>query len=167
MDRAAAVDVELVEYEEPYEYDGSDYSVERFNLQPLVPFAFDGPDRFVKDANGTVYLLKDGRKQNTTKYSEQGKSIPRLDATLESVVQAYEERAALWKQSSSCIETISFVKSISQEAPGLVLTSCVCVGMGAFAGDHPYCTGGPSFDQLAAFEAILDVLRKLPRLAVP
>ena len=67
------------------------------------------------------------------------------------------------KQSSSCADTISYVKNISQEVQGIILISCVCVGIGTFAGEHPYCPGVGSFYQLAAFEAMLDVLRKSSR----
>ena len=152
FDRAPAVDPSSKEFVEPC-YGGSE-------ADGPMRISLSGPDRFIKDDHGWYHLLKDGREIGSPHFVTCAQIVPLPDATLESVVQIYEERLAQWTASSAVVDTISFFRDTVLQVQGLKLTSCICVGIGTFASDRSRFRGDNSLDQLAAFETLLGIIRK-------
>lgn len=158
LERAAFHDSDLQESAEP-NYDETVYSMERGIPQPL-PVPLIGETRFIKDPNGWLHLIKDGKESQAPMLYDHRKSIAPPGMTLNDLVMAHEERTARWKEASCCAEMIEFFQSTISKVQDFTLKSCICIGIGTFTGTHPYCPGDRSFDQLIAFEAILDTLRE-------
>lgn len=154
--RAGDVDPEGEEYAEP-DYDEVDY-YDRVGILPPLRVSLVGQTGMVKDANGWVHLIRDGKEQGPPSLCEHAQATVPPGLTLDDVIQAYEKRAAQWKESPHHAELVGFLRRTVLQVRDLKLDSCVCVGIGTFAGEHPYCPGGRSMDQLAAVETVLDVL---------
>lgn len=158
LERAASHDSDLQEFAEP-NYDETVYSIGRGIPQPL-PVPLIGETRFIKDLNGWLHLIKDGKESQAPILYESRKSIAPPSMTLNDLVMAHEERTARWKEGSCCAEIIDFFQTTISKVQDFTLKSCICIGIGTFTGTHPSCPGDRSFDQLIAFEAILDILRE-------
>ena len=115
--------------------------------------------RFVKDANGWVHFMKDDEEAGCHHVNHQRASTP-MDRSLSDVLNEYERRASEWRQSAQCGEIISILREGVMEEEGLVIDACICAALGTFSGEHPYCPGDKSMDQLMLLETVLEVLRE-------
>lgn len=156
--RAGNIDLESEEYVEA-DYEDTTWYKERGIPPPLRPTLGDRTE-FVKDANGWIHLIKNGRETGYGSFQTPMISDVPPGLMVDDVFTKYEEQATEWKGSSLYAEMVDFVQHTIMQVEDLELDSCTCIGIGTFAGEHPYCPGGRSFGQLAAIESLVEILRK-------
>lgn len=158
--RAPNLDPEDEDYCEPL-YDEEEYTELR-NLPPPLRVPLTAQTQFIKDANGWIHLIKEGKELHTPSLSTSSQAVVPPNTTLDDVITAYERRADQWKEYPSYAEATEFFQQTIARISTLKVDRCVCIGIGTFAGIHPYCTGDESFYQLASLETVLQILSKSP-----
>lgn len=157
VERAKPIDPESEVYTEPCYEERSCHS--EGNIPEPLRIPLTGPDRYIKDANGWIHLVKDGREEGSS-FSKETTAVAPPGVLLADLTQAHTKRATQWKESSCCKELTRLLQDTIIKLPNLRLDTCIGVGIGSFGGVHPYCPGNASFDQLTAFEAIVEILRQ-------
>lgn len=122
------------------------------------------------DDKGWTHITKGtrptGQKVNETKYtgSRRGPAKVPDGMTLQNVVDKYQVFRGRFRRSTCWIELEKFLEETILKVDSLEIKSCVCTGFGSFtAHPKPNCPTleEASLYQLAAFESMLEILRKI------
>lgn len=127
------------------------------------------PERlnFSIDSDGWTVLSRGGIEQRSYHVGIHKANEPE-GTTLNEVIKTYDSYVDLWKATDSCAEMITLFEQTLLTLKDLRVNACFCLGLGTLTAPHPYCSPTPegSLYQLAAFETMVEVLRKRMQVLV-